>query len=430
VIERLVDALRRSGDVRDFSIYVTESRRLALGIKDREAGNAHAPLSLSESCGARYLVVWRDARVSRGYLERRQLEADPTETLELARAAVYDDPDAAWVLGPAPLPDVALHDDAVARLARGEVGPIAGRLAEIRRRLDGAEFRTWSGSFSAAEARARLVTSAGLDVTGRGTATGWHVTLDGEVGDGFGARRTEPDDEFRARLERLAATARRLQHDAPPLPAGMRPVLLHPRVVRDYALDTLWTHLDGATVDHREGRFRREDFGSGRAVLREDLQLRIDPLLPYRNGSYRFTGEGLPAARCSFIENGCLIRPVLDLKYARRLGLPPTPVPYASDVVHFGGARRLDLDAALERADGGALVLSVLGVHTQDGSSGDFSLSAPQTLAIDAGRLGGRLRATLSGNLFALLRDDALEFVAFPGEPIPGLLVRCRLDPR
>jgi PmbA protein len=75
------------------------------------------------------------------------------------------------------------------------------------------------------------------------------------------------------------------------------------------------------------------------------------------------------------------------------------------------------------------LVLSVLGVHTQDFTSGDFSLSAPQTLAVGPKGLAGRLRATVSGNVFELLRSSALSFVRFPGEHTPGLLVRCRLDP-
>ena len=77
----------------------------------------------------------------------------------------------------------------------------------------------------------------------------------------------------------------------------------------------------------------------------------------------------------------------------------------------------------------GALVLSVLGVHTQDFTSGDFSLSAPQTLVIGPTGLDGRLRATISGNVFELLRSPELALVRFPGEHTPGLLVHCRVDP-
>ena len=76
------------------------------------------------------------------------------------------------------------------------------------------------------------------------------------------------------------------------------------------------------------------------------------------------------------------------------------------------------------------MVLSVLGVHTQDSASGDFSLSAPQTLVVGPDGITGRMRGTISGNLFELLSADSLRFVDVEGEHTPGLLFPCRLDPQ
>jgi PmbA protein len=98
------------------------------------------------------------------------------------------------------------------------------------------------------------------------------------------------------------------------------------------------------------------------------------------------------------------------------------------DTIFLEGPPSISHDEALASAAGGALVLSVLGVHTQDFTSGDFSLSAPQTLAVGGSGIDGRLRATISGNLFERLRADDLALVRFPGQHTPGLLTRCRLD--
>jgi PmbA protein len=255
------------------------------------------------------------------------------------------------------------------------------------------------------------------------------VTFNGEIGDGFSARAPEDHDAFESRLDRLARTADILERPADPPAAGIGPVILHPHVVESYVIETLLDNLSGATVAHGEGHFRREQFGADHPVLREDLGLRIDPLERLKSGSYRYTSEGVPAGPCVFIECGRLVQPVLDLKYARRLGLEPTPLPSAADTTHLEGPPRLAFDAALDQAAGGAVVLSVLGVHTQDSASGDFSLSAPQGLVIGPNGLAGRMRGTLSGNLFALLSADGLRLVDFEGEHTPGLLVRCRLDP-
>jgi len=415
---------------RQWSIYASETRRVSLGVKDREIGNAHAPYSITEGCGARYLFVWNDGRVSRGNFERRQLEDDPAEALVAARAAAYDDPDAAQVLGPATFPDVELHDAAAAEIAGGDARMLGARLDWLRERIDAWGSATWSGSFGAAETTARLITSAGLETGGCGTTFGWHVTLDGEIGDGHGARGPESTARFEARMDRLIETRKALAETAAPPAGGIHPLILHPDVVERLVLGTLLHNLDGATVEHGEGRFRREQFGGPEPVLRQDMTLRLDPLQPLRSGSYRFSVEGLPADRCTFIESGRLVRPLLDLKYARRLGMAPTPIPYDSDVLHLEGSTPRPLAETCAVAGRSVLILSVLGLHTQDRGSGDFSLSAPQALVVDAEGFAGSLRATFSGNLFELLQDDATRFVAFEGEHTPGLLVHCRLDPK
>jgi len=420
VIDRLVEALSRRA--RAWSVFATESRRLSLGTKDRETGNVHTPLALAESAGGHYLAVWQDGRVSRGGLERCHFTTDVDEAVERALASAYDDPDAAHVLGPSPLPEVEVFSEEADRAAAGATGLVADRLARIRARVDRDGFRTWSGSMSATSASSRLVTSAGLDVTGRATSAGWHVTLDGQLGAGYGARAPEPVAEFEARLARLSEMAARLRGDAAAL-SEPGPRLLHPDVVDELILSTLLHNLDGATVDHGDGAFRREQFGpDAPPALREDLTLRLDPLEPLRAGSYRFTREGVPAARITYVDRGRLTTPIVDVKYARRLGIATTPLPMGMDTLHLEGPERLSLDGALAKAAGGALVLTVLGVHTQDPSSGDFSLSAPQALRVGPAGLAERVRLTIAGNVLAILRDPRTDLVAFEGETTPGIL--------
>ena len=432
-LEKLLDALgatRSDGHaIADFSVYVAEARRTSVGTKDSETGSPHAPMTLAESLTARYKLIWDDGRVSRGSMERRAIEREPEAVLTTARAASYEDKDAIDVLGPALFPDVATHDPGTAAIAIGGVEAFVPRLAAIRERVAHHGIRTWSGSMHAAEGTARVVTSAGLDVAGGGTAAGWSATLDGELGAGHGARALEPMIDFESRLDRLVTFVLGLRAPAASRPGGVLPVLLHPDVVEDYVLGVLLHNLDGAPVAHGTGAFRKEHFGAAVPVLRDDLTLRTDPLIPMAAGAYRFSQEGLPSRPCTFIDRGRLVTPLLDLKYARRLGLAPTPNPSSMDTLFFEGPPSISYDDALASAAGGALVLSVLGVHTQDFTSGDFSLSAPQTLAIGPSGLEGRLRATISGNLFELLRSPKLGLVRFPGEHTPGLLVHCRLDP-
>jgi len=386
-------------------------------------------MTLAHSLTARYKLIWDDGRISRGAMERRAIEREPESVLQAARAASYEDKDAIDVLGPAAFPEVATHDAETAAIAAGRVEAFVPQLTAIRARVSRHALRNWSGSIHAAEGTARVVTSAGLDIAGSGTSAGWSATLDGELGAGHAARAAEPMSDLEDRLDRLVEFVLGLRTPAGSRSGGVLPVLLHPDVVEDYVLGVLLHNLDGAQVAHGTGAFRKEQFGAAEPALRDDLTLRTDPCVPMAAGAFRFSQEGLPSRPCTFVEKGRLVTPLLDLKYARRLGLPPTSNPSAMDTLFFEGPRSISYEDALASAAGGALVLSVLGVHTQDFTSGDFSLSAPQTLAVGPKGLVGRSRATISGNLFELLRSPGLKLVRFPGEHTPGLLVHCRLDP-
>jgi len=431
-LEKLIDALgtvtARGHAIAAWSVFAAETRRTSVGTKDRATGDPHAPLTLSESLSARYKLIWDDGRVSRGSMERRAIEREPAPLVTAARAASFPDPDAIDVPGPAAFPDVATRGAEAAAIAGGGVDAFAARLAAIRERVARHGVRTWSGSMHAAEGTARVVTSAGLDVASSGTSAGWSATMDGELGAGHSGREVEPLPNLERRLDHLVAMVLALRAPAAASPSGFVPVLFHPDVVEDYVLGVLLHNLDGVQVAHGTGAFRREQFDGRTPVLREDLTLRTNPLVPMAAGAYRFSQEGLPAAACTLLDRGRLNTPILDLKYARRLGRAATSAPAAMDTLFFEGPPSISRDEALASASGGALVLSVLGVHTQDFTSGDFSLSAPQTLAVSARGIDGRMRATISGNLFELLRAKDLVLVRFPGEHTPGLLTRCRLD--
>lgn len=421
--EHLVEALRDSG-AKAWSVYATSFRRLSLGTKDRETGNPHAPFSASEGLGAAYRIVWSDGTVSRGALERRQLREEVGAAIAQARAAAFDDPDAAAVPDPATIPDVPLHAPGTAAIAGGHLEPLAERLAFIRRVVADRKLRTWSGSLGASAGEGHIATSTGIDASAMGTTFSWSLVFDGELGAGRGLRIPESRELFEARVHRLVDTVLKLREPVAALDAGVRRVLLHPDVVEEYVLGTLLSNLDGATVAHGEGAFRKEQFGSGAPVLRDDLSLSIDPWKPLGPGSYRFSTEGIPSRPTTLVERGRLVTPILDVKYGRRLGLPPTAHALSMEALAFTGEGTIPFEAAA--AEGDALILAVLGVHTQDAASGDFSLSAPQALATR----GGRLKATISGNLFRLLRDPETKLVRFEDETTPGLLVSCRIDPR
>lgn len=428
-LDRWLDRLATDDRVSEWSVHAVRARSLSLGTKDGQTGNPHAPATVADGFSAGWKIVWSDGRVSRIGSDRSAW-GSPFETwLEGAFAVAHDDPDAASVASPSAMPDPDLFSQDVPPLLAGEIDPVARWLDAARRRVAPGAASSWSGSVRAAEAESRIVTSRGLDARSSSTTISWHATFDAEAVCGRLARSLEAFADVESRLDRAIDVLRRLRENARLPSEPLDGALLHPDVVSGWVIPSILHNLSGRAVARGESAFRIGDFREGTSCYGSVLGVEIDPLRPMHPGSYRFSAEGVPAARTVLVEGGRLRTPILDRKHARRFALPPTAIPLTTDSVVLSGPSRAREEAVLTGLDRGILVLRVLGIHTLDPASGDFSLAAPQALAVVRGRPAGRIRATLAGNLFEALRDSSARLVDFEGEPQPGLLLPCRVEP-
>jgi PmbA protein len=69
------------------------------------------------------------------------------------------------------------------------------------------------------------------------------------------------------------------------------------------------------------------------------------------------------------------------------------------------------------------LILSVLGLHTQDSVSGSYSLSAPHSLRIIKGQIAGKIDVKLTGNFFADMAASTTQAARSDFELYPYLMV-------
>lgn len=405
--------------IADYRINLGAGRSAGVGIRDNDVGSVYSPMSFSDSIGGSFMVQWQDGRLSRGVLDGSSLE-QLDQVLHRSRAAAYDDPDAAQFLGPQTVHDVQLASPDVPSLLAERAGfmlEVVAILQEVAARYGA---NTLNGGTGAGISNSHLRTSRGLQLMGEGTSFSFSASFDGIIGDGFRRRSLVEPDVIRTQIERVGDLFRLLKQPAAEVRSGTRTIILHPNVA--YALFDfyVWGNMSGSSVYHGQSLWKREDFVEQRTVLREDINVRVDPWQPLGPGSFGWTGEGLPSAPVTYIDKGHLVNPLLDLKYARRLDLTPLTPP--------GGEHSVVIEAALDRpseemiadVDDGLLVLSVLGLHTQDRTSGNYSLSAPQTLVIRNGQIQGKVKATLSGNFLDHLRDDAFSLARFAGQHSPG----------
>ena len=147
----------------------------------------------------------------------------------------------------------------------------------------------------------------------------------------------------------------------------------------------------------------------GEQVFDEHLSVYDDPFAPGL-GSTTWDAEGVPTRRLAFVEQGVLQRFAYDLKTGYRYGEESTGSAIRSGGgapgigVHnlfIDGTRRGDLGE--ERA---VWIHDVVGAHTANPFSGDFSVEISNPFWIEDGELSVPIRtAMFAGNVFEMLRE-------------------------
>ena len=84
-----------------------------------------------------------------------------------------------------------------------------------------------------------------------------------------------------------------------------------------------------------------------------------------------------------------------------RWGAKPTAIPLGTAGLYLTHTAEVPWAKALQGVEDGVLVITVLGLHTQEAVSGSYSLSAPHSLRILKGQIVGKTDVKLTGNFFA-----------------------------
>ncbi len=175
---------------------------------------------------------------------------------------------------------------------------------------------------------------------------------------------------------------------------------------------------------------RKESFWSGnegQMVLANDLTLIDDGLMEGGMGSSSLDGEGVPRQTQTLVENGRLVGSMWStrdsaqmvaegrIEYAQSTGSASRgshqspPYTGCSDMIlksSKGGNSRDDLISLM---DNGYIVHSVMGAHTANPTSGDFSVTTSTILKVVDGQIAGPIKqAGLSGNIAKALSKDVL----------------------
>lgn len=279
-------------------------------------GVSTASLNIQSSFGPKHAVIstndFSDASLERAV---RQSEA-------LAKLAP-DDPESMPTLQPQKYEDVKAYFDSTANLgpdARAEAARLAIEPCRAAGDLKAAGFlQTGIGAGAVGN-------SAGLFAYQAGTSTNYTLTVRTTDGTGSGWAGADHPDWSQLDVKGVAQRAiekARLSKNPVAIEPGRYTVILEPQAVGDL-VQLLAFALDARSADEGRSAFSKQGGGTkiGEKVVDERVTLFSDPGDPQLLSNV-FDGQGLPAHRVAWIENGILKRLTYSRFWAQKKGQQP-----------------------------------------------------------------------------------------------------------
>jgi len=410
-------------------VFVSKSSQLNIEVR----GGSVDTMKLAEDRGMG-LRVFRDNRTGFAFstdLSNRGIE----EAVKQALANCLNASDDPYLRLPPPgpaYPELDLYDPDIKGATVEQKISLAKSMEEAARSYDPRVKVIESSTYQDGEGLVTIVNSLGMKLTYRGAYCGIYLAL--AAGEGNDSQ-TGFALDFGLKFNRLKPeavgkdAARRAVRMLGAVPVSTRkvPVILDPYVAAGF-LGLIGPALTGDAVQKGRSLFAGK---TGTRVASEKVTIIDDGALPGGIASAPFDGEGVPTSRSMLIEGGILKGYLYNTYSAARDGVQSTGngvrssfkgTPEVGTTNFFIEAGATPVEKLVKEVADGLYITEVMGMHTANPISGDFSVGVAGLLIKD-GDFDAPVRGmAMGGNIIELLAGidavgDDLKFFGGSGAP-------------
>ena len=278
--------------------------------------------------------------------------------------------------------------------------------------------QTTSGGFSAAEGETLIVNSNGVEAYDKSTGFGLGVSINA-IKDGDLATAYESESSCLYDLDGIKL-AEDLCELAKSSLGGQDIETQNKDVVLDYHAVTglLSTFMSGFSADNVQRGRSRLAGQIGEKIVSENLSIFDDGTVEGGLNSSVSDDEGTASKRTALVEEGILKGYLYDIYTANKDGVKSTSNGFRGSFAGTPSVSGSNIifdfkeHIALEEINDAFLVTDVLGAHTANPITGDFSVEASNSFLLSGGERKPVRKAMISGNIYDLLGDA----VAIGGE--------------
>ncbi|WP_256622055.1 TldD/PmbA family protein [Methanolobus chelungpuianus] len=267
-----------------------------------------------------------------------------------------------------------------------------------------------SGSFSRSAGKRVIMNTNGVEVEESSTGVSGFadvITTKGDISTAYDFAISRRNDIDFAAIGRNAAKLSRSSQHGISIEPHRTDVILHPFAFADLLGSAFIPSIDADNVQKGRSNLKGR---LGEQIATSNLSITDDGLLEGGIETGRSDDEGVPSQRTKVIENGVFRSYLYDTYTAGKDNVKSTG--NASRGSYFStpsvGPRNFIIDHpgtdVIEDTHKGIYVNTVIGAHTANSISGDFSVEARNAFTIKDGQIDQPVRSLMiSGNIFEML---------------------------
>lgn len=409
------DLLEKTADVVSWRMFSSSGQESMVGYVRKSVADIYNPASQKNSVAVSYAIEFENGTIAYGAINPTQ--ANPTELLALARSTATDSQE------PLPLPPTTgimtpprlVETDGFQQDILTKLLPIA---SNIREKLIENNMKSFEGTLDASYSEDTYHDSNGLALYEESAMYGGFCEIEGRIMTLHNSRLyPESYDTLMYRIPELARFANSLKQPTITPEESKLPVFIPSgtAMINTYLLE----HMIGSAVESGSSLYSHQDFKDELEVTHPSLTLHFDQTRDMHHSSFVFTPEGITGQKFDLIKNGRLVEPICNLKAAHRLGYSPR-VPSSAASAVFNTLP--DFEKLRQEVGTFLVAFTIMGLHSQNNMTGDYSLPCPDTLYFKNGELVGPVRAVITGNFFDVMKSGNMRFVHSDLAQAPVLL--------
>lgn len=408
MIEELASKLGADPSISKYQLSHSMNRTVSGGFLNSAVGGIYRPVQVSDNSAISYRVEFTDGQASNGSLPASteigqivkvisQGKHKPTEPVEIALK--LDE-----------MPNPKLLDTELAAQIKDEPDFVSREVTALQKNHNFEEIENTEGEIEAKYGTSRIINSNGVDITSEGTKYSSYVSLNDRIGYAESTRTLQDTRTMQDYSNHYTEIALALESKPANLVSGKYPVLFSSNTGWSILGAYLRSNLSGFNLDAGQSRFTLDDLKSRKQIAHDGFSLSYNQLIDMDPYSFKFDGEGVAAQKFELIKSGKLVDPICDLKSAHKLGYTPRSL----------GGLKTNLVETVEYNEFAKdkstflLVFGLLGLHSVNNVTGDFSLPSDNILLVQEGKIVGPVNAIFSGNFFEILMHPSTGFVSAP----------------